>query len=166
MIAASVGVAALLLAIASLNHARWRHALAFCGSVSLMVFAIVAATGQPRPAWLGHKSGVVLLGMTLDEGHAIYLWTRDGDDPPIAYSLPWNEQTAADAQDAMQKAKARHTQARWGGKPGSARDAAAAAGDRHPGHKDGPGGTARDAMYTAAGFYAPPPPALPPKTAP
>ena len=118
MIALAVGVAALLLAVASINGARWRHALAYCGSVALVIVAVVAATGQPRPEWFGHKPGIVLLAMTLDEGHAIYVWTQDGDAPPVAYALPWDEQAAADAQNALQQAAAAHTQARWGGTQG------------------------------------------------
>jgi hypothetical protein len=164
VIAASVGLAALLLAIASLNRARWRHALAFCGSIGLMVVAIVAAMGQPRPAWLGHKPGIALLGMTLDEGHAIYLWTRDGDAPPIAYALPWSEKTAADAQQAMQQAKQGHTQAHWGGQPQSGESSNAQMAGK--GHGNQGGASVRGAIHAAAAFYAAPPSGLPPKTTP
>jgi hypothetical protein len=164
MIAASVGLAALLLAVASLNHARWRHALAFCGSICLMVVALVAAIGQPRPAWLGHKAGIALLGMALDEGHAIYLWTRDGDAPPVAYALPWDEAMAADARRAMRQAQEAHTQARWGGKPLGRNSSKSLIAGKDQGNM---GGSSTHGMaYASAGFYAPPPSALPPKTTP
>lgn len=165
MIAVAIGLAALLLGVASISGARWRHALAYCGSIGLVVVAVVSATGQPRPAWLGHKPGIALLGMTLDEGRAIYVWTRDGDAAPVAYALPWDEQTAAAAQNALQRAAAAHTQARWGGAPSNGSNP----GDAGSGNGAGTQGglsAAGDAYSSAAGFYALAQPILPPKTKP
>lgn len=165
MIAAAVGLAALLLGLTSINRARWRHALAYCGSIALVVVAVVAAMGQPRPAWLGHKAGVALLAMSLDEGHAIYVWTQDGDAPPVAYALPWNEQMAADAQHALQQAAETHTQAHWGAAPGDASTSGEASNGSGPGTQGGQSAGGQ-AYAAAAGFYASPQSALPLKTKP
>jgi hypothetical protein len=165
MIAAAIGLAALLLGLVSINGARWRHALAYCGSVVLVFVAVAASMGQPRPAWLGHKPGIALLAMSLDEGHAIYVWTQDGEAPPVAYALPWNEQMAADAQHALQQAAATHTQARWGAAAGEASTSSEASNGSRPGTQGGQSAGGQ-AYASAAGFYASPQPALPLKTKP
>jgi hypothetical protein len=58
-----------------------------------------------------HSTNPTLISAQLDEPHAIYLWLLwDSTPPPIAYRLPWNEQTAAQLVKAQKQAKREHTQ--------------------------------------------------------
>lgn len=122
----SIFAAAALLAGAASLFASWIwwRASAYCVLVAALLALWCTAIGIPRPSWLGHTPGTKVLAMQLDEGNAIYLWTRSGDAPPIAFALPWNEQRAAKIRRMMQAGKLQHRDVRWGtagggsGKPG------------------------------------------------
>ena len=68
------------------------------GSVELL--------SRPKPLrleWRGTEEAKVL-GASMREGEAIYLWLQTADAPePRAYVLPWSTKTAQQLQDAMQK---------------------------------------------------------------
>jgi hypothetical protein len=61
--------------------------------------------GLPRPAPLAMVAlfeDVELSAHQLDEPNAIYIWTTER--PPIAWSLPWNTETARRLHEGAQKA--------------------------------------------------------------
>lgn len=95
----------------------WRKIVALV-ALALMIPVGLAATGEllgrPKPVgseWLFDLSRpVVVVGVVLREGRAIYLWVRrPGEDVPTAYALPWSEQTAQKIQEAKQTADALQT---------------------------------------------------------
>ena len=114
----------------------------------LMVAAyasLVDLLGKPKPVTMEWAMGAVpeatVLGASMREGEAIYLWLEFDEMPePIAYVLPWNMETARQLQQAMRQAEAEGTVARM----------------RRPFE---PGGDPNEPL-----FYAEPQPALPPKT--
>jgi hypothetical protein len=64
---------------------------------------------KPKPMdfeWYHRDAdGAQVLGVSLDEGRAIYLWLRlDGSKEPRAYSLPWNLAVAQRLEDAVDEA--------------------------------------------------------------
>ena len=66
-------------------------------AVTLIPASYVALTeilGRPKPVahewWSDHVRDAVLLGTSVDEGRAIYLWVQlDGETRPRYYTLPW-----------------------------------------------------------------------------
>ena len=69
----------------------------------------VELLSKPKPMsfeWYHrHVDGAQLLGVSLDEGRAIYLWLRlDGSLEPRAYSLPWSLAIAERLEDAVDEA--------------------------------------------------------------
>lgn len=79
--------------------------------------------GQPKPLWAGcnlTKESTVL-GYSLDEGHAIYLWLQT-DGAPLSCELPWDEKQAAQINDASGAAKSQGVplkiKIKGAGKPG------------------------------------------------
>lgn len=79
-------------------------ALVYGGSIELL--------GRPKPVrleWRDMEKAQVL-GASMREGQAIYLWLQfDGAPEPKVYTLPWSMQTAQDLQDAMQESEATGT---------------------------------------------------------
>ncbi len=70
---------------------------------------IVEVLGKPKPAsfeWYERDvERAALLGVSLDEGKAIYLWLRlDGSIEPRAYVVPWNLKLAEKLEDAVDEA--------------------------------------------------------------
>lgn len=72
--------------------------------------AFVELMGAPKPErleWfrgLGQDARVV--GTQLREGEAIYLWLQfDGAAAPVSYRLPWNERTAREMAEAMDRTR-------------------------------------------------------------
>ena len=72
--------------------------------------------GKPKPvarAWFEPQaSAATLLGVSLEDGKAIYLWLRlEGVKEPRAYVLPWKLELAQRLQDVIEEAIARRDHA-------------------------------------------------------
>ena len=100
--------------------------------------------GQPKPAqleWLRSASSQgKLLASEIREGEAIYIWVRfDDNAEPVAYKVPWSQETAKRLHEASREGHERGTDVRlrWGGKD--------------------------ESDSTEMIFYAEPQPSLPPK---
>lgn len=132
MIPAAFAIAALLLAAISLRRATWIAAGAYIASMLLVALAVLAAMGTARPEWVGHRQGIVVLSMALVEGQAIYVWTRDGNNPPVAFALPWDEKRAEELQKALREAARRGQQAHWGTQDGKSGKPASGSADGNP----------------------------------
>lgn len=124
MIPAAFALSALLLGALALRHGRWFHVASYLGSIVCVACGIWFAMGAPRPTWFGHKPGIVVLAMAYSEGNWLAYWTRDGDAQPVAFVMPWSEQKAAEARQALQAAKQAHTTVRWGAPHGGGVSAA------------------------------------------
>lgn len=80
-------------------------AVVYVGSVELM--------SRPKPLRLEWRDAVEarVLGATMREGEAIYVWLQFGGiDEPRAYALPWDMQMAQQLQTAMQEGQAKGTE--------------------------------------------------------
>lgn len=163
MIAGAFALCALLLGALSLRHARWSHVATYLGSIACVAAGLWFAMGSPRPVWFGHKPGITILAMAYSEGQWITFLTRDGAAIPVLYILPWSEQKAAQAQQAMQAAKQAHTTVRWGA-PHGGRGADGQRGTGTAGHSNGSGGASAGGGVGNA-FSLAPHHALPPKEA-
>ena len=88
------------------------RAVAVALAVTLIPASYVALTeilGRPKPVahewWSGQATTAVLLGTTVDEGRAIYLWVQlDGERRPRYYELPWRRRLAESIQEATDEA--------------------------------------------------------------
>jgi hypothetical protein len=108
----------------------WRRPAAYASCVLFVLLLVSVAglamtsLGLPRPIWADPwmPDKVVVLGYALDEPKSIDLMIATPGGPRL-YRLPWNEQSAADLNDASQKAKAQHlslvASLNGQGKPGS-----------------------------------------------
>jgi hypothetical protein len=73
----------------------------YAGSIDLL--------SLPKPVRLEWRSlaKAEVLGASIREGKAIYVWLRIGDSAePRSYMLPWNSEVAQQLQDAMQTGQA------------------------------------------------------------
>lgn len=71
--------------------------------------ALTELLGRPKPMaheWWGDRvADAVLLGTSVDEGRAIYLWVRiDGETRPRYYQLPWRATVAEKLQEVTDEA--------------------------------------------------------------
>ena len=71
--------------------------------------ALTEILGNPKPMaheWWGDRvSDAVLLGTSMDEGRAIYLWVKiDGETQPRYYQLPWRAKMAERLQEVTDEA--------------------------------------------------------------
>ena len=110
--------AAVLAAVLLATVAIWAprrtvpRAAAVVLAVTLIPASYVALTeilGRPKPVahewWSGEATTAVLLGTTVDEGRAIYLWVQlDGERRPRYYELPWRRRLAESIQEATDEA--------------------------------------------------------------
>ena len=110
--------AALLAAVLLATIAVWAprrtipRAAAVILAVALIPASYVAVTeilGRPKPVahewWSDRTADAVLLGTTIDEGEAIYLWVQlDGETRPRYYRLPWRRTIAERIQEATDDA--------------------------------------------------------------
>jgi hypothetical protein len=86
-------------------------------AIYLMLIGVVYAgsvemLSRPKPLRLEWRSPAKakVLGATMHEGKAIYVWLQVGDSPePRSYVLPWNMQMAQQIQDAMRRGHAEGT---------------------------------------------------------
>jgi len=89
------------------KHPSWIGVGLFIALLLSVPGMVLSALGQPKPAWAGcalSKESTVV-GFSLDEGRAIYLWLQTSG-APLSCQLPWNEQQAAQISDADAAAKA------------------------------------------------------------
>ncbi len=110
---AAVLAAALLATIAIWAPRRTvPRAAAVALAVALIPAGYVALTeilGRPKPVahewWSDRNASAVLLGTTVDEGRAIYLWVQlDGETRPRYYRLPWRRTVAERIQEVTDEA--------------------------------------------------------------
>jgi hypothetical protein len=113
LFAATIAVAALLAAIAIwAPRAPWVRLVALGVTVlyiPLGYLQLVELLARPKPAtfeWLRRNAEQAqVLGASLDEGRAIYLWLRiDKDVEPRYYVFPWHQQTAEKLEDLIDNA--------------------------------------------------------------
>jgi hypothetical protein len=117
-----------------------------CGFMPAAYAAMIGLLSMPKPAtlewWLAKAPEATVLGSSLEEDKAIYLWLQlDGVAEPRAYVLPWSRQLAEELQQAAREAQEQQSAVRM----------------RTPFE---PSLDQREPR-----FYAPPQPALPPKDA-
>lgn len=115
-----------------------------CAFLPAAYGAMLDLLGKPKPAafewWLARAPEATVLGSSLAEGKAIYLWLQvDGVPEPRAYLVPWDRRLAEQLQQAGREAGERQAAVRMRLPFESTLD------DRRP------------------RFYALPQPALPPK---
>lgn len=72
--------------------------------------AMVNLLSMPKPAsfewWLSRTEEATVLGSSMSEGQAIYLWLQlDTAPEPRAYVLPWDRRLAEQLQDAARAAE-------------------------------------------------------------
>jgi hypothetical protein len=90
----------------------WRRAVS--ATMFIVLLAIVYAgsiemLSRPKPLRLEWRdpAKAKVLGVSMREGKAIYLWLQVGDSgEPRAYALPWNMRMAEQLQNAMRQASA------------------------------------------------------------
>jgi hypothetical protein len=118
---AAVVIAAALASIAVWTPRKlWLKLSALALSGLLMATAysgLVNLLGRPKPAnleWvLATVPDATVLGATMREREAIYLWLKFEDNPePLSYALPWNLEMAKELQKAMRQAKGNGTKVR------------------------------------------------------
>jgi len=111
--AASLAVVALLASIAIWSRRRTPvRALAVLLTALFIPIGYLAATAllsQPKPMhheWFKrHVDEATLLGVSVREGEAIYLWLRLDDSlEPRYYMLPWQQQLAEKLQNLIDEA--------------------------------------------------------------
>ena len=71
--------------------------------------ALTEILGKPKPVahewWSDRVSNAVLLGTSIEEGQAIYLWVKlDGETRPRFYELPWRRTVAERLQEVTDEA--------------------------------------------------------------
>ena len=110
---AAVVAAALLATIAIWAPRRTVPRAAAVGlAVALLPMSYVVLTeilGKPKPIahewWGDNVDYAVLLGTSVDEGRAIYLWVKlDGETRPRYYELPWRRTVAERLQQVTDEA--------------------------------------------------------------
>jgi hypothetical protein len=148
LFAAVVVIASILAGVAIwAPRSMWVKAWAFCLTAALMPTAyagFVELLGKPKPVTLEWARDAArqatVLGASLQEGKAIYLWVRLEESlVPRAYVLPWSRRQAEQLQDAMRQAEANGSAVRMRGLAEVSQDSERSL------------------------FYAEPQPALPPK---
>ncbi|MBU2531527.1 MAG: hypothetical protein KKB37_02210 [Alphaproteobacteria bacterium] len=77
--------------------------------IPLAYVTLTLLLSRPKPvdfAWFERNADkAAILGVSLDEGRAIYLWLRvDGDTMPGYYVLPWRQAQAEQLEDTLHAA--------------------------------------------------------------
>jgi hypothetical protein len=89
------------------------------GTAALFMPAVYASFAHllslPKPValewWQGHAEQATVLGATMREEEAIFLWLQlPGIPEPRAYALPWNRDLAEQLQAAQREAESNRTQ--------------------------------------------------------
>ncbi len=110
--AGATGIAAALasLAIWAPRPARVRVAAVVITTlfIPIIYVELIEMLSKPKPMsfeWFVRDTDAVLLGTSLDEGNAIYLWLRlAGSVEPRYYKVPWNLKLAEKLEDAVDDA--------------------------------------------------------------
>lgn len=81
-----------------------------CSFMPAAYAAMIDLLSKPKPAtfewWLSKADEATVLGNSMEEGQAIYLWLQlDGIAEPRAYVLPWDRKLAEQLQAAMREAQ-------------------------------------------------------------
>ncbi|MGH6932751.1 MAG: hypothetical protein ACREEE_10015 [Dongiaceae bacterium] len=93
----------------------WQRAISvglFAALIAVVYGGGIELLSQPKPIRLEwrHVPEAELVGATMVEGEAIYVWLRfDANPEPRAYALPWDVNAAQQLQEAMQEAEANGT---------------------------------------------------------
>lgn len=90
-------------------RATWIRVSAVAATALLMPLAYLTLTlllSKPKPIsleWYERNAPrATVLGVSLDEGNAIYLWlVLEGSVEPRAYVMPWQQQTAEHLEDTL-----------------------------------------------------------------
>lgn len=80
-----------------------------CAFMPIAYAAMADLLSKPKPAsfewWLGKAPEATVLGSSLQEDKAIYLWLQvEGVEEPRAYVLPWSRPLAEQLQQASREA--------------------------------------------------------------
>lgn len=110
--AGATGIAAALAALAIWAPRQTRVRVAAVVITTLFIpiiyVELVEMLSKPKPMsfeWFERNVDAVLLGTSLDEGKAIYLWIRLADQAePRYYKVPWNLKLAEKLEDAVDDA--------------------------------------------------------------
>ena len=111
---ASLGIGALLATIAiwapRRPHVRIAALVATMLFIPVVYVQLVELLSRPKPMtfeWFERDVQLAqILGSSLDEGKAIYLWLRlDGEIAPRYYVMPWRQQAAEKLEAAAPKKK-------------------------------------------------------------
>ncbi len=100
------GLVVFLLAAGILWHHRDPSIKRASIFILFSVFALTAALhalGTPKPIWAEMGRPKLIVAVQHDPGNRIYIWTNS--NPPIAYFLPWDEETAKKLEIGMRKAR-------------------------------------------------------------
>jgi hypothetical protein len=125
VIAAAIFTASSLVlgAAALYAHGPWLRAVAYAILVASNAALWYTALGVPRPVLISAPKGNVVAYL-MDEPRSIYMWVvRPGEEKPIAYRIPWREQTAVQLSTAMGKARRQGRKLRVG--PGTSNNGGA-----------------------------------------
>jgi hypothetical protein len=79
----------------------------FIALVAVVYGGTIEVMSKPKPVSLEWRdvSEAKVLGASLREGEAIYVWLEiEGADAPLAYELPWSQEAAQQLQGAMSAA--------------------------------------------------------------
>src|SRR5262245_51642132 len=94
---------------------RWQRtasAILFMALVAIVYVGSAELLGRPKPLRLEWRDAqhAQVLGSSMRENDAIYLWVQfDDDSEPRAYRLPWSMEAAQQLQTATQEGEANGT---------------------------------------------------------
>lgn len=108
---AAAGLVWLTSTTAAGRKARRTILLLAVTQIGVFYLATSDLLGRPKPttveAFKGRLTEAEVLAHHLIQDEAIYLWVRpEESDGPIAYRMPWVEQTARELHEASRKAEA------------------------------------------------------------
>ena len=91
---------------------RFASALIFVILIGVVYGGSIELLSRPKPLRLEWRNPAEakVLGSSIQEGKAIYVWLQVGDSPePRAYALPWSTKAAQQLQDATESGKRKGT---------------------------------------------------------
>lgn len=113
LFSAAVLIAATLASIAiwapRVTYTRFAALVAALLFIPLAYVQLIEMLSKPKPVsheWYDNDvDKAEILGVSLEEGEAIYLWLRlDGAVMPRYYVMPWAQSTAEELEDAIEEA--------------------------------------------------------------
>jgi hypothetical protein len=139
---------------------RLASAFVFVASLAVVYGGAIEMLSRPKPLGLEwrHAAKAKVLGASLDEGKAIYVWLQIGKSvEPRAYKLPWNTSMAQQLQTAMREGAEQGTGVEVANPFGTDAD-----GSKRRGNGNGVANSYGHSASTR--FYARPQPPMPAKT--